>query len=85
MAHCLEDLADLARAAGLAERAARFFGAAAALREASAAPVHPDERVHYDRTVAAVRAALGDAAFTAAWGAGSSTAPDQLIVELQQS
>jgi predicted ATPase/transcriptional regulator with XRE-family HTH domain/Tfp pilus assembly protein PilF len=84
MARCLEDLADIARAQGRAERAARLFGAAATQREAIGAPIPPDERADYDRTLAAMRAALSAAAFTRAWETGRSTPPDRIIAELQQ-
>jgi hypothetical protein len=60
----------VAGAEGDAERAARLFGAAEALREALGAPLPPVERAHYDRSIATVRAALGEKAFAAAWTAG---------------
>jgi predicted ATPase/class 3 adenylate cyclase/Tfp pilus assembly protein PilF len=70
IAEGLERVAHVAGAEGDAERAARLFGAAEALREALGAPLPPVERAHYDRSIAAVRAALGEKAFAAAWTAG---------------
>jgi predicted ATPase/DNA-binding XRE family transcriptional regulator len=84
MAHCVEDLADIAWAQGLAERAAWLFGAAARLREVSGAALAPDERAHYDRTLAATRAALSDTAFAVAWETGRSTPHKEIIAQLEQ-
>jgi hypothetical protein len=66
----LEGLAALAVALAQPERAARLFGAAEALREAMGTPLPPAERGAHDRSVAAVRATMGDAAFAVAWAAG---------------
>jgi predicted ATPase/transcriptional regulator with XRE-family HTH domain/uncharacterized protein HemY len=85
MAHCLEDLADIAWAQELADRAARLFGAAAGLREVSGGALAPDDRAHYDRTVAAVRPALGEEAFAAAWEAGRTTPLEQIIAQQDQA
>ena len=61
------------------ERAARLCGAAAALRVAIGAPLHPTERADYERTVAALRVALGDAAYEAAWAQGQALTLEQAI------
>lgn len=66
----LDALAGLAAAQGQAGRAARLYGAAAALHDALGWPLPPEERADHDRTVAAARAALGDEAFAAAWAEG---------------
>jgi predicted ATPase/DNA-binding XRE family transcriptional regulator len=79
MAHCLEDLARIACARGLSERAAWLFGAAAALRATIGANVQPDERADYDWNLMAVRAALGDEAFTAAWAHGQKLSLAEVI------
>jgi predicted ATPase len=65
-------LAYLAAAHGHLERAAHLAGAVEALHEAIGArvPVPPHEREEYDRNIAAMRAAIGEAAFAAAWAAG---------------
>jgi predicted ATPase/DNA-binding SARP family transcriptional activator len=75
----LEGLAAVAVAQGAAERAARLFGAAAALREAIGAPLPPDERADYERQEAPVRAALHEAAFAAAWAAGRAMPLDDAV------
>jgi predicted ATPase/DNA-binding CsgD family transcriptional regulator len=81
IAWCLMCLAILHSRNGEIERAARFFGAAAALREAVQEPLEPSvQRVH-DERVAAVRAALGAEAFGAAWAAGQRLTLDQMFTE----
>jgi predicted ATPase len=81
MAPCLEGLAGAAAAAGEAERAARVLGAAEALREALGRPLPPVERADYEREVGAVRAALGEKAFAAAWAAGRAMTLEQVITD----
>jgi predicted ATPase/DNA-binding XRE family transcriptional regulator len=76
-AFCLEGLA-----VAWARRpldAARLLGAAAALREVLGAPLPPAERPDYERTLTAVRAGAGAAAFTAAWEAGRTMPIEQAI------
>jgi non-specific serine/threonine protein kinase len=63
-------LAGTAFAQGQAARAARLFGTAAGLREHLGSPLPPVVRTTHDRTVAAVRAALGDPAFEREWARG---------------
>src|SRR5438067_4950335 len=53
-----------------AQRAARLFGAAAALRERVGASIIPQRRAHYEREVAATRAMVDAATFAAAWEEG---------------
>jgi non-specific serine/threonine protein kinase len=79
MAECLEGLAVVAGAQGSFERAARMLGAAARLREAIGAPVHPVDRADHERTVAASEAALGAHAYAAAWRAGQTMGVDEVI------
>jgi hypothetical protein len=74
-------------AGGRMERAARLFGAAAALRAAlgdAAArgwtfQLAPPNREAYERQVAAARAALGEEAFATAWAEGEALAPEQAV------
>ncbi len=71
------------------ERAARLFGAAAALRatlgEAGSRgwslALGPRSRVDYEAQVAAARAALGEETFTAAWAMGATRTPEQARAE----
>ena len=57
-------------AAAQPERAARLLGAAEQTRESIDLPVPPPERPAHERCVLAVRTALGEEAFAAAWAAG---------------
>jgi hypothetical protein len=69
---CIEGLAEVAAASGQHARAARLFGAADAWRQASGAPVPPNDRDDYDRALSAARASLGETAFAIAWADGRS-------------
>jgi Tetratricopeptide repeat len=79
IAESLEGVAWMAACLGRPERAARLFGAAAAVHEAGDQDM--DSRDHAEHTcdVAAVRAQLDDASFTAAWAAGRAMALEQAI------
>jgi non-specific serine/threonine protein kinase len=79
MAECLEGLAVVAAGEGQSERAARLLGAAARLREAIGAPVHPVDRADHERAVRASQAALGKAAYAAAWGSGQALSVDAVV------
>jgi predicted ATPase/DNA-binding SARP family transcriptional activator len=57
-----------------AEWAARLLGLAHATREAIGTVIPPVERLQHEKTVAVARAALGDAAYQAAWRRGSTAA-----------
>lgn len=72
IALALDGVAGLAIAWGQAERAARLFGTAAALREATGLPVDPACRAAQERDVAAARAALGEEAFAAGRASGAA-------------
>jgi tetratricopeptide (TPR) repeat protein len=79
----LEGLAAVATAPGTTpealERAVRLLGAAAALRGAIGAPLPPNEQAGYARTVAALRAALGEAVWPAAWAAGQALSLKEVL------
>jgi hypothetical protein len=75
----LEWLAAVATAQGQSLRAARLLGAAESMREASRALLPPARRTEYEREVAAVRAALGEEAFAAAWAEGRAMSPEQAV------
>jgi tetratricopeptide (TPR) repeat protein len=66
IAWCLEGMAGVDQNA----RAARLFGAAAALREAIGAPRPPAFRSYHERNLTAVRNRLGQKAFEKAWADG---------------
>ncbi len=76
------DLAALAAAVDRAERAARLFGAAAALREeAGRLVVMLPERAVFERGEARARTALGPHAFAAAEAAGRTLPRERAIAE----
>jgi predicted ATPase/transcriptional regulator with XRE-family HTH domain len=77
----LEGLASLAGAQGQPGHAAWLWGVAVAQREAIGVPMWPIDCAAYERDVAALRAALGEEAFTAAWGAGRASPLDQIIAK----
>jgi hypothetical protein len=73
----LELLAAVATAQGRAERAARLFGAAEALRETIGAPLPPAELAVYGRRREILLAALGETGFAAAWNEGRALPMEQ--------
>jgi len=75
----LEGLANLLATQGEPARAARFWGAAEALRESTGVPIWPVERAAYEHTVEGVRAQLGEQAFAAAWNEGRLMTPEQAL------
>jgi predicted ATPase/DNA-binding SARP family transcriptional activator/class 3 adenylate cyclase len=90
VAVCLESLAAAvthssppaeggARGEERSARAARLYGAAEALRETIGAPLPPANRPDRDRGIAAARATLGEAAFSAAWAEGRVMRVEQAI------
>jgi non-specific serine/threonine protein kinase len=81
LALCLEETAQAAAGCGQPDRAARLLGAAAAIREAIGAPRERADRPAFDRTVAVLRAALGEADLAAAWAAGRGLSPEQAVAE----
>jgi non-specific serine/threonine protein kinase len=68
-----------ASALGEPARAARLLGAAEAARERIGARYWFDERESYERALAATRAQLGEAAFSAAWAEGQALTLEQAI------
>jgi hypothetical protein len=84
IAYALEALAEVAWAERRADAAARLYGAAAALRERAGVAIPPDDSPRYNRNVAAVRTALGEEAFSAAWEAGRSTPLERVVADLEQ-
>jgi hypothetical protein len=76
--YALRKLGGLSVAAGDPVRAARIFGAEATARGAASSPAEwPSER--YGDDLAAARAALGEAAFAAAWAEGAAMTLDEAI------
>lgn len=81
LAWCLEGLAGVAVTQGEMAHGARLFGAAASLHEFPAAHRDPSERAGYERNVMVARAALGEAAFAAAWAAGGAMTLEETIAD----
>jgi len=79
LAQSLEDLAALARRERQWERAGRLLGAAEAFCEALGARPPVAVVLEYDRTVAEARAALGEAAFAAAWAEGRTMSLEEAM------
>lgn len=81
LAETLGSMAGLAAAQGQPERAARLFGAAAALREQIDTPVEGWERPAFERGLELTRAALSVDAFDAAWSAGAALSLRDVMLE----
>ena len=79
IAACLAGLAATRYTAGRTMQAVQLLGAAEALLETAVHALEPIHRAEYDRTVAAVRAQLDEAAFAAAWAAGRALSLEQAI------
>ncbi len=78
---CLPAVAVLAAARGGPARAARLFGATAALNEALGSAFALPERAAYERATNAARLELGEAAFATAWTEGRALPPEQAVAE----
>jgi tetratricopeptide (TPR) repeat protein len=74
-AECVEAMVSVARGRGSLVRAAQLAGLAGSLREAVGAPRWAIDQAAYDREIAALRAAMGEEAFAAAFTAGRSLTP----------
>jgi predicted ATPase/DNA-binding SARP family transcriptional activator len=84
IATTLELLAELAVEEGRGERAVRLYSAASLLREEFGD--HPMQPAHRDEArIGAVRAAIGEEAFTTAWANGRSMMLDQVIAYAQEA
>ena len=83
-ARCLQGLAAIAVAGGDAGRATRLAGAAAALRAAIGVHRSVSRGARFEKTVDAARAALGDAAFSAAWDIGQALTLEEATNEALQ-
>jgi predicted ATPase/DNA-binding SARP family transcriptional activator len=76
---CLEALAAVSAAEGAADRAARLFGAAEALREGVCFVLPPADRALYEAWVTTARARSTEEAFACDWAAGRDLSLDQVI------
>jgi non-specific serine/threonine protein kinase len=80
IANCLVALAqaDYAQGPEPALKTARLLGAASILLDTISSPL-PSDLTEYERSMSAVRARLGEAAFTAAWAEGRTMSREQAI------
>jgi predicted ATPase/class 3 adenylate cyclase/Tfp pilus assembly protein PilF len=81
----VEAVAELAAAADEPLTAARLLGAAATLRSRTGEPIPPGDRPPHDQATNAARAALGDAAFDAAWAIGAAFSTADLLAEVARA
>jgi len=77
--YCFEGLAAVLAFTGEADPAARLLGAAEALRESVGVDLAPTERETHETTTAAVREALGEKRFSAAWHLGRDLSLEDAI------
>ncbi len=80
----IHQIAALAELRGVTEQAVQLFGASNQLYETVGASLPPSVQVEYRATLDRARAALGEAAFEAAWEYGRTLPPEQ-AVELARS
>ena len=79
IADCLEIMAGGFGAQGMAQKAARLWGAAEALREEIGVPLQPEDRKLLDPFLAAARSSLGEVAWQATLAEGRVMMPEQAI------
>jgi len=77
--YCFEGLAAVLAFTGQPEAAAQLLGAAEALREGLGVELAPAERETHEETAAAIRSALGEEQFSAAWRRGRELSLEQAI------
>jgi predicted ATPase/DNA-binding CsgD family transcriptional regulator len=82
---CIENLADVAGAAGNAELAATLYGICEGLQERLGAPMWPIYRIEYEQEIARVRVAMAADAFEAAWAAGRELPEDAAVTTALQA
>jgi DNA-binding CsgD family transcriptional regulator/Flp pilus assembly protein TadD len=76
---CLEIMAGGAAAQGRAQRAARLWGAAEAMREAIGVPLQPEDLKLLDPYLAAARSSLGEVAWQTTLTEGRAMMPEKAI------
>jgi predicted ATPase len=81
IARVLEAMASAKQLLGDNESAAKLWGAAQALREIIKTPLPQGYLSGYEQSIAAVRAALGNDAFAAAWAAGNVLTLEAVVNE----
>jgi tetratricopeptide (TPR) repeat protein len=81
VAEALAGLAGVAAAADQPAAAARYFGAAEALRRAVGAALSPADQIDHQRAIAGARDSIGGCAFQAAWDAGAQSPLEAVVDE----
>jgi hypothetical protein len=81
----LETAAALFAADGAAALAARLYGAAGALRQATGAALLPADRSTYERNVAALRATIGAGDLEAGQAQGAAQPLDEVLATALQA
>ncbi len=81
IARLLECFAGVSASQANADRSLRLAGAAAALRQNIGAPLPPTEQLRIEQEIEPARAALGNAASSAAWLAGWGLSLDAAVDE----
>ncbi len=76
---CLDGLAEVAAASDEFPRAARLWGAAATVREASGVALASDVRRIQAASIARARAALGEERMAVLWAAGAAMTLDEAV------
>jgi predicted ATPase len=84
VAPCLAAFARVCWLARRAERSARLYAAAAALREAIGVPEWQNDRARHGPALDALRAELGEERFAAAWSAGWRLSAEQAAAEVEE-
>ena len=79
LAHELESLAIIAAAEGQPRRAARLFGAADALRQATGSAMTGMERAEYTQAITHARAQMDEPEWQAAWAEGQAMTLEQAV------
>jgi DNA-binding CsgD family transcriptional regulator len=82
--HILECLADMAKDVGNHHEAARLFGAAEAIQQSMGAVGFKIYDAGYEGSVAALRDAMGEQDFDAAWAQGASLSTEEAIAYAQR-
>jgi len=81
---CLAGIAAICTARGQVEEAARLFGTVEVERQQAAVVLWPANQMEYDRSLAKLRAAMDEAALSAAWREGRAM-PTEEILRLAQT
>lgn len=78
-AWCLERLAEIAQAQGQTEKAARLFGAGAAVRAPISSVIDPADQPEYESKLISLRTELGEEKFAATWDEGHALTLEQAV------